>query len=105
MSEFVDHLLDLLQGFGEVRARRMFGGHGIFREGVMFALVADDTLYLKVDEHNRPDYEAHALPAFTYERAGKRIALLYFRIPDEALNGEVELRRWAEAAYRAALGR
>ena len=53
-SDFVDFLLEGLQPLGAVSARRMFGGYGIYCEGVMFGLVADDALYLKVDATNRP---------------------------------------------------
>ncbi len=56
--EFRDHVLDLLAPLGPVTARRMFGGFGITLDGVMFALIADDVLYLKVDDRTRPDYEA-----------------------------------------------
>ena len=51
-NEFVSHVLDLMQSLGRVRARRMFGGYGIFIDGLMFALIADETLYLKADEES-----------------------------------------------------
>lgn len=55
---FLAHVLELLDGLGAVGARRMFGGYGLYRNDVMFALIADDTLYFKVDEHNRAEFEA-----------------------------------------------
>ena len=68
-NEYVDYLLELLepwatQAQAEVSARAMFGGHGIYRDGTMFALVAEGVLYFKVTDANRPAYEqadSHAL--------------------------------------------
>ena len=77
MSEFVDHLADLFEAFGPVTVRRMFGGHGVFRDGLMFALVVDDALYLKADEQNRAMFESCGLPRFDYARKGAaRLTLL-----------------------------
>ena len=60
-SDFVGYLMELLAPFGNVRATRMFGGHGIFKDELMFGLVADETLYLKADNENRANFEARAL--------------------------------------------
>ena len=74
-NEFVTHLVELLQPLGPVQAKAMFGGFGIYLKGLMFGLVADDTLYFKVDEKNRPDYEVKDLGPFTYQRKGKAFAM------------------------------
>lgn len=103
MNDFVRHLLDLYDGFEGVSARRMFGGTGLFRQGLMFGLVHDDTLYFKVDEENRADYETRGLPPFRYERKGKTIALGYRRAPEEALEDEAVLAEWSRRAWEAAL--
>ena len=57
-EEFVIHLLDLLRRWAPVAARRMFGGYGLFRGGIMFGLVSDETLFFKTDAGNRDQYEA-----------------------------------------------
>lgn len=103
MNDFVRHLLDLYVDFEGVSARRMFGGTGLFRDGLMFGLVHDDTLYFKVDEGNRADYEARGLPPFRYERKGKTIALGYRLAPEEALEDETVLVEWSRHAWEAAL--
>ena len=103
MNDFVRHLLDLYVDFEGVSARRMFGGTGLFRDGLMFGLVHDDTLYFKVDEGNRADYEARGLPPFRYERKGKTIALGYRQAPEEALEDETVLVEWSRRAWEAAL--
>jgi DNA transformation protein len=80
----------------------MFGGYGIYLKGLMFGLVADDTLYLKVDEKNRPDYEKKGLGPFTYQRGGKPFAMSYYRAPAEAIDEADDLCAWARKAYDAA---
>ncbi len=103
MSEFVDHLADLFQAFGPVTVRRMFGGHGVFRDGLMFALVVDDALYLKADEQNRVMFESCGLPRFDYARRGKRVSLSYYLAPGDALEDPLTLAEWARPAFDAAL--
>ena len=100
MSEFVDHLAELFGEFGPVTIRRMFGGHGVFRDGLMFGLVFDDTFYLKVDEHNRAMFETEGLPAFEYTRKRKRIPLSYYPRPRGGAGGSAHTRRMGAAGVR-----
>lgn len=106
-GSFADHALDLFVRVGPpfdtgARLRRMFGGHGIFCDGVMFALIADDTLYLKANDDTKPAFlDAGSLP-FTYEKAGRAIELSYLTVPDEAGEDVEELRDWAHMALAAA---
>ncbi len=106
-SEFVSHLLDLLAPLGEVSARSMFGGWGIYRGGKMFALVAFETFYVKVDATSRPEFESQHLAPFAYEtKNGRRETMSYYTVPSEALDSSTLLCEWAmkgiEAAGRAA---
>ena len=99
------HLLDLLEPFGAVRAKRMFGGYGFYRDDVMFGLVANDVLYLKVDERTRPAYQGRGLPPFSYLRQGRRVEIRsYHQAPPEALEDPERLLHWAGEAFRAAVG-
>ncbi|MGH6904449.1 MAG: TfoX/Sxy family protein [Geminicoccaceae bacterium] len=102
-SEFVAFVLEGLQPLGGVSARRMFGGHGIYKDGVMFALIAGDQLYLKVDDGNRPAFEAQGLQPFTYAGKGRPIRMSYHEAPSEGLDDPEILCEWARAAYAAAL--
>jgi len=102
-SEFVAYLVESLQPLGGVSARRMFGGHGIFKDGLMLGLVDADQLYLKVDDGNRPAYQARGLRPFDYVKKGKRIALSYYEAPSESCDDPDVLCDWARAAYDAAL--
>ena len=103
MSELVDHVLELLEPMGEVTARRMFGGHGFFRKGVMFALESDDVLYFKVDDLTRPDFDRLDLTPFEYARSGDSITLSYRMAPEEAMSSSSGMCQWAEDAYQAAM--
>jgi len=69
---FIDYLLELLAPLKHVRARKMFGGYGIFKQDLMFALVADEVLYLKVDQETTQDYKALGLGPFVYEKKERR---------------------------------
>src|ERR1700741_1826015 len=71
--EFVDLVLENLKAFGAVTTRRMFGGWGIYRDGVFFALIAQDTLYFKSDEENRAQFERESPGPFVFEKKGERI--------------------------------
>ena len=84
-----------------VRARSMFGGVGIYAGDVFFALIADDTLYLKVDESNRPDFEARGMGPFRpYGEHGE--VMQYYQVPAEFLENTEGLRLWAEKAIAVA---
>lgn len=102
-QEFADHVVDLMQSIGPVRARRMFGGHGIFLDGLMFALLADGALYLKADTQTAGDFVRLGLARFTYNKQGKAFALSYYQAPEEVLDSPAEMSRWANKAYSAAL--
>jgi DNA transformation protein len=101
--EFVAYVVDLMQSLGPVSAKRMFGGHGIFVEGLMFGLVADGVLYLKVDEQSLPEFEARGLSAFTYDKRGTQYRMSYYQAPDEALDNAEEMALWARRGCSAAL--
>jgi DNA transformation protein len=101
--EFADFVVESLQPLGPVVARRMFGGFGIYLDSVMFALIAYDTLYLKVDDGNRQAYEDAGLPYFVYEDKGKPIRMPYREAPGEGFDDPEVLCDWASAAYAAAL--
>jgi DNA transformation protein len=102
-SDFLAHILDLLSPWGGVTARKMFGGYGIYRQGTMFALIADDELYFKVDARNRPTFEAAGMRPFTYEGKSKPIAMSYWRAPPDALDESSTLIELARGALDAAL--
>ncbi len=101
-SGFVELLEDALSGLGPVSVRRMFGGAGVYADGVMFALVADDTLYLKADDDTKAAFEAEGLERFGYDGATKRIDLPYWRAPERLLDDPDEMLEWARIALGVA---
>ncbi len=101
---FTEYVLEQLESFGGVTARRMFGGHGLFKGGLMFALIADGELYFKVDDSNRPDFEAMKSQPFTYEKKeGKTASLSYWYVPEEIIEDSDDLKEWANKAYAVAV--
>jgi DNA transformation protein len=98
-SALVEHLMDVLRPLGGVAARRMFGGAGLFRDGVMFALIADEVLYLKADATTVPAFEAEDLGPFTYgTKNGNRVLTSYWRAPERLLDDDEEMRDWCRRA-------
>lgn len=100
--DFIAHMLELLGARGTIEARRMFGGHGLYRDGMVFALVLDDTLYLKTDELTRPAFEAQGLAPFTYRNGTRDVVTSYWTAPPEALDSPAVMREWKERALAAA---
>ena len=103
MSEFVDYLHEVFAEFGETTARKMFAGYGIYRDGVMFGLVADDQLYLKVDNTNRKDFEALGLDAFEYNEQGKLMKMSYYLSPEDIYDDPKLAAQWAHKSWDIAL--
>ncbi len=99
---FVERIVALLTPLGPVRARRMFGGTGIFMDDLMFALIARGRLYLKVDPMSEAEFAGAGSTPFTYRRQGREISMSYWSAPDGALDGMAALLPWAEIALAAA---
>ncbi|MEO6032994.1 MAG: TfoX/Sxy family protein [Burkholderiaceae bacterium] len=100
---FVQHCLDLLGGAGEVRARRMFGGHGVYLDELFVALVIGERLYLKADAQTRARFDGAGCTPFVYQAAGKAVTLGYFSAPTDAIESQALMQPWARLALEAAL--
>jgi DNA transformation protein len=81
----------------------MFGGHGIYHDGLMFGLVADDELYLKTDKDNLAIFEQQGSTPFEFNAKGKMVKMSYYRAPEEIYDDPTEALKWANLAYEAAL--
>lgn len=99
-AEYVAY--DLLQQIGGVTYKKMFGGFGVYCDGVMFALIAYDELYFKVTDDNKAAYIDQQLEPFAYEGKGKKISMSYYKPPTEVLENQEAIAPWAEAALCAA---
>ncbi len=100
---FITHLLELYRPMQGVSAKRMFGGYGFFKDGLMFALVADDELYLKVGDANRAEFEERGLKKFRYQRKGKDASLSYYQAPVECLDESRILVEWSRRSFAVAI--
>ena len=103
MSEYVEYLQEAFELFGSVTARRMFGGWGLYHDGLMFGLVGYGCLYLKADAENAAEFERRGLAQFEYEARGRRVRLGYYLAPDEILEDREEAALWARRSFDAAL--
>lgn len=103
MNNFVNYLHEVFEPLGSIQSRKMFGGYGLYHNGLMFALVADDTLYLKVDKINLDDFLARGLEPFEYGKAGKVVKMSYYLAPEEIFDDPDEAILWAQRAYAAAV--
>ncbi|MEX1033592.1 MAG: TfoX/Sxy family protein [Cellvibrionaceae bacterium] len=103
MSEYAEYLREVFSPFGPITIRRMFGGFGVYHEGLMFGLVADDRLYLKTDSENLSFFEAEGLEPFEYNKKGKMVKMSYHRAPDEIMDDQEQAVIWARRSYEAAL--
>lgn len=106
-DSFHEFVKELFAGVGPVQIKRMFGGAGGYADGVMFLLLADDTIYLKVDDALKTELGAEGCGPFVWEpqsgpRAGEELDLGYWRLPDSALDDPEEAAMWGRKALAVA---
>ncbi|WP_411823815.1 TfoX/Sxy family protein [Leptospira sp. 'Mane'] len=103
-NPFVEETLEKLSILGNVTARAMFGGHGLYLDGVIFGLVVEDVLYLKVDDQTISKFQAAGGKPFTYDgKEGKPAVMSYWTFPSEVWESPEDLKEWGEIAYQAAV--
>lgn len=103
MSEYVEYVKEVLEHFGGIRVRRMFGGYGVYHKDLMFGLIADDVLYLKADDESTDLFKDKGLAQFQYVKNGKPTKMSYFMAPEEIFDDADGAKAWASLAYDAAL--
>ncbi len=103
MSEFVNFLSEVFELFGDIHSRKMFGGHGIYHDGLMFGLVAEDQLYLKADKVSSGSFEEKGLQPFEYIKNNKPMKMSYYLAPEEIFDDPDMAKLWADKAYEAAM--
>jgi len=103
-DKITTYLLELLAPLGSVSARRMFGGVGLFQNGMMFGLIARGELFLKVGDTNRAMYEAAGEAPFSYPtKHGSHTISSYWRCPPDLFDDSETLQTWARQAVEAAV--
>lgn len=102
-DSFAEFLREQLAPLGHVTLRRMFGKTGVFCDGLMLGMVTEDTLYFRVDDHNRGEFaEAGSFPPLNYRKKGETIDLAFWRAPERLFDEPDELVSWARIALAAA---
>ncbi len=100
-ESYQSFVLEQLEGVGQVTAKNMFGGVGLYLDRVFFALISNDILYFKVDESNRPDFEAADMGPFR-PFGDKSYAMKYYEVPADVLEERETLKVWADKALAVA---
>jgi DNA transformation protein and related proteins len=101
-DDYLQYVLEQLAGLRGAVSRRMFGGVGLYHDELFFGLIASDTLYFRVDDNNRPDYEALGMARFRPYRDKPILSLNYYEVPAHVLERADELIVWARRSLKAA---
>jgi DNA transformation protein len=103
LGEDTEYIAELFSAYGRVSVRRMFGGAGIFADGLMIALSVDGVIFLKADDRTIPEFEREGLRPFSYEtRGGTHTLKSYWRMPERLYDEPDELAGWARRALESA---
>ena len=100
--DYLAFVLEQLTEAGTIESRRMFGGVGLYLGAVFFALIADDTLYLRVDAESRGEYTARGMRPFRPYANRPRLSSRYYEVPADVLEDSFQLGVWARRALAAA---
>ena len=100
-EDFSQFVKEQLAEFGDVEFKNMFGGIGIFKEGLMFGKIGGNTFRLKVDETNKEQFEQKGMKPFFSEK--KKKGMPYWEVPQEVLEDRTELAKWAQQSFDIAL--
>jgi DNA transformation protein and related proteins len=103
VSGYLAYVLEQLEPVGRVRARGMFGGHGVYCDDLFFALVAHDMLHLKVDDSNRADFVARGKGPFLPFPEKPELVMNYYEVPADVVEDSEQLVVWARKAIAVAL--
>jgi DNA transformation protein len=104
-DSFKDFVLDQLSALPDVRARAMFGAHGLYQGGHFFGILDEGRLFFKTNAQSQEEYRSRGMAAFTYESKGRTLAMSYHEVPPEVLENPVELVAWARQAILVAAAR
>jgi DNA transformation protein len=102
-ASLIEHAKELFEPFGEISIRKMFGGAGVYCDGLFFAILAEDGVFLKVDDATRPEFARAGLAPFVFEmKDGSKGEMSYHGVPDDFYDDADVRRRWTTLALDAA---
>lgn len=101
-QSYIDYITDQFSEFEGVSPKKMFGGVGFFKEGLMFAMISSSNVFfLKVDENNKQDFEKAGMEPFDHPKKGK--GMPYWTVPASVIEDKYELKEWAEKSFQASV--
>ena len=99
---FLDYVIDILSPHYPIKARKMFGGYGLYVSGKVFGIIVNDELYFKANNSTKSFFTALNSKPFGYERKdGKMVYMSYFTVPPEVLENQDLLKKWIEVALQS----
>lgn len=102
--EYIMH--EVFGGIPGIISKRMFGGYGIYKDGIIFAIIAEGTLYFKVGEANKKDFDEHGAQAFRYlSKNRKEVTMSYRELPAEIIEDKDEIAMWVTKAVEVSKNR
>ena len=102
-SDYLAYVLEQLAGLAGLSARRMFGGVGLYCDELFFALLDNDTLYLRVNDDNRTDYTARGMSQFRPYADRPELSMSYYEAPADVLEDPAQLVSWARRSVAVAM--
>ncbi len=101
-QEYVVH--DLLREIPGITARAMFGGYGLYKDGLIFAIIVEDELYFKVDDTNQKEFEKYGSEPFVYMgKNNKPMTMGYWKLPGEIMEDTALLEKWVTVSYEVSV--
>ena len=101
-ESFKEFVLDQLSALPDVRAKAMFGAHGLYQGEHFFGILDEGRLFFKTDAQSQADYIARGMGPFTYEMKGRVMTMSYHEVPPDVLENREELVAWARRAIEVA---
>ncbi len=99
-QEYINYITDQLSEFEGATPKKMFSGVGFFKNTIMFAMISSNNVFfLKLDDHNKPDFEEAGMKPFGYPKKGKRMP--YWTVPVHIIEDKNLLKEWASKAFDA----
>ncbi len=105
ISSFAQYCADMLNPFGEISIKSMFGGYGVYKDGVIIGIIGDDELFFKKTSDNEHLFNTYENHPFTYEKDGKTMTMSYQSVSEEVLNNHEQIEELITATYNASLKR
>ena len=101
-TPFLDYVIEILSKYVRIKASAMFGGYGLYSDGLIFAIVAYDELYFKADKDSKIFYESFGSESFKYDGKGKLISMSYYKAIPEIFEDEEMMQKWMDTALASA---